>query len=46
MRELLYGKGNRGTYRVLFVILSKAVFILHVRHGSRLALGEKGPESA
>ena len=40
IRELLYGSGNRGTYRVLFVILDQSVFVLHVRHGARLALGE------
>ena len=38
IRELLYGGGNRGTYRILFVVLDKSVFILHVRHGSRLPL--------
>lgn len=35
IRELLYGRGNRGTYRILFVVTAGAVFILHVRHGSR-----------
>ena len=34
IRELLYGKGNRGTYRILFVVLAEAVYVLHVRHGS------------
>jgi plasmid stabilization system protein ParE len=34
IRELLYGSGNRGTYRVLFAIIDKTVFVLHVRHGS------------
>jgi plasmid stabilization system protein ParE len=34
IRQLLYGKGNRGTYRILFTILEKTVFVLHVRHGS------------
>lgn len=38
IRELLHGKGNRGTYRILFTILSKTVFVLHVRHGSRLEM--------
>jgi plasmid stabilization system protein ParE len=34
IRELLFGTGNRGTYRFLFVILDKSVYILHARHGS------------
>jgi len=34
IRQLLYGRGNRGTYRILYVILAKTVFVLHVRHGS------------
>lgn len=38
IRELLCGSGNRGTYRVLFVILNSSVFVLRVRHGSRLPL--------
>jgi plasmid stabilization system protein ParE len=38
IRELLYGKSNRGTYRILFVVLDDKVFVLHVRHGSRLPL--------
>jgi plasmid stabilization system protein ParE len=38
IRELLFGSGNRGTYRILFVVIDKSVFILHVRHGSMLPL--------
>ncbi len=38
IRELLFGIGNRGTYRFLFVVLDKSVFIVHVRHGSMLPL--------
>lgn len=38
IREMLFGAGNRGTYRFLFVVLGKSVFILHVRHGSMLPL--------
>lgn len=34
IRELFYGQGNRGIYRILFVALDKTVFVLHVRHGS------------
>jgi plasmid stabilization system protein ParE len=38
IREVFYGSGNRGTYRILFVVLDKLVFILHVRHGAMLPL--------
>jgi plasmid stabilization system protein ParE len=38
IRELFFGERNRGTYRFLFVILGQDVYILHVRHGSRLPL--------
>jgi len=40
IRELFFGSGNRGTYRFLFVVFTeeKAVYILHVRHGSMLPL--------
>ena len=38
IRELFYGHGNRGTYRILFVVLDKAVFVLHIRHGAMLPL--------
>jgi plasmid stabilization system protein ParE len=41
IRELLYGKGSRGVYRILFVLLAKTVYILHVRHGS---MDDLGPE--
>ena len=34
VRELFYGSGNRGTYRILFVIRDRTVWVLHVRHGS------------
>jgi len=34
IRELLYGHGNRGTYRILYTVLGKTVFVLHVRHGA------------
>jgi len=34
IRELFYGHGNRGTYRILFVVLGNTVFVLHVRHGA------------
>jgi plasmid stabilization system protein ParE len=38
IRELLFGTGNRGTYRILFVVLDRSVYVLHVRHGSMLPL--------
>ena len=38
IRELLFGTGNRGTYRFLFVVLGQSVYVLHVRHGSMLPL--------
>lgn len=34
IRELFYGHGNRGTYRILFVVFDKTVFVLHIRHGA------------
>jgi plasmid stabilization system protein ParE len=36
IRQLLFGKGNRGTYRILFVVIGKTIYILHMRHGSML----------
>jgi len=38
IRELLFGSGNRGTYRFLFAVIGNHVYILHVRHGSMLPL--------
>ncbi len=38
IRHLLFGHGNRGTYRVIFVIIDNNVIVLHVRHGSMLPL--------
>ncbi|HET6180116.1 MAG TPA: type II toxin-antitoxin system RelE/ParE family toxin [Candidatus Sulfotelmatobacter sp.] len=38
IRELFVGSGNRGTYRFLFVVIDKSVYILHIRHGSMLPL--------
>lgn len=36
IREALYGRGNRGIYRILYTVIGDTVFVLHVRHGSRL----------
>lgn len=38
IRELLHGSGNRGIYRILFVVVDISVFVLHVRHGSMMPL--------
>ena len=38
LRQLPHGK-KRGTYRVLYEIRGKIVFILRVRHGARRLLG-------
>ena len=38
IRELLYGGGNRGVYRIPFAILDNSVFVPHVRHGSMLPI--------
>lgn len=34
IRELFFGSGNRGTYRILFTVLGRCVYVLHFRHGS------------
>jgi len=36
IREVFYGSGNRGTYRIWFAVLGQQVYSLHVRHGSML----------
>jgi len=33
IRELFFGSGNRGTYRMLFTVGEDSVYVLHVRHG-------------
>lgn len=38
IRELFYGAGNRGTYRILFTVIGASVYVLHFRHGSMLPL--------
>jgi hypothetical protein len=40
VRQLLYGKSPH-IYRVLFIVRSEVVYVLHVRHGARQAL-ERG----
>jgi plasmid stabilization system protein ParE len=39
IRQLFFGAGNRGTYRILFTVSDKVVNVLHVRHGSMLPRG-------
>ncbi len=34
IRELFYGTGNRGAYRILYTVRGVTVYVLHVRHGS------------
>jgi plasmid stabilization system protein ParE len=38
IRQLIFGAGNRGTYRLLFIVADQSVYVLHIRHGSRLPL--------
>jgi plasmid stabilization system protein ParE len=38
IRQLLFGSGNRGTYRFLFTVVEQIVYVLHARHGSMLPL--------
>lgn len=38
VRQLLYGKRPH-IYRVLFIVQADVVYVLHVRHGARQALG-------
>jgi hypothetical protein len=38
IRELLFGEGNRGVCRIIFVLIDKSVYVLHVRHESMLPL--------
>lgn len=33
VHELLYGKGQRGTYRIIYTVIENCVFVLHIRHG-------------
>jgi plasmid stabilization system protein ParE len=42
IRQLLFGAGNRGTYRLLFVVADQSVYVLHVRHESMLPLSPSG----
>ena len=44
IRQMLFGSGNRGTYRVLFTVIDKSVYVLHVRHGSMLPLASEEDE--
>jgi len=39
IRELFHGR-RHDKYRILFAVEEQAVYLLHVRHGARLPLGE------
>ena len=39
VREIFHGR-RRHKYRVLFTVKGDRVYVLHVRHGARLTLGE------
>src|SRR4051812_14910609 len=41
IRETFHGR-RQYKYRILFTVTEREVHILHVRHGSRLRLGETG----
>lgn len=42
IREIFHGRRQQ-KYRILFTMRENEVYILHVRHGARLALGETAP---
>jgi plasmid stabilization system protein ParE len=44
IREIFHGR-RQYKYRILFTVTENEVHILHVRHGSRLALGETFSEA-
>jgi len=44
IRELLFGAGSRGTYRILFVVIGQTVYVVNFRHGSMLPLGSEQSE--
>lgn len=39
IREIFHGR-RQYKYRILFTVTKDKVYVLHVRHGARLALGE------
>jgi plasmid stabilization system protein ParE len=41
IREVFHGR-RQHKYRILFTVSESEVHVLHVRHGARLALGERG----
>lgn len=42
IREIFHGR-RQHKYRILFMVTTDEVHVLHVRHGARLALGESPP---
>ncbi len=43
IREIFHGR-RQHKYRILFTMSENEVYILHVRHGARLALDETAPD--
>ncbi len=41
IRQRIYKRRGRSTYRLLFTIQGRTLHLLHVRHGARRALGEE-----
>lgn len=41
IRELLYGHGNRGTDRILYVLLESTIFVLHMFAGHEVGRAMK-----
>ncbi len=39
IREIFHGR-RQHKYRILFTVIENKVYVLHIRHGARLALGE------
>jgi plasmid stabilization system protein ParE len=42
IREIFHGR-RQHRYRILFTVSGNTVYVLHVRHGARLRLGEDEP---
>ena len=45
IRQLLYGKHPRGTYRILYVVEDQEVLILTIRHGMQQQLSKPDIDS-
>lgn len=42
IREIFHGR-RQHRYRILFTVSGDALYVLHVRHGARLRLGQEEP---